>query len=46
MEEIKQFLNYWKSQGVTLPDPEQQPIVFGWYVKLYRYYRQRDTGEK
>ena len=26
---------------VNLPDPEQYPRCFAWYVKLFRYYKSR-----
>ena len=36
---IYEFLEMFKD--VNLPDPEQYPKCFAWYVKLFRYYKSR-----
>lgn len=36
-EEIVMFLHYYNSRGVTVPNPENYPKTFMWYVKTYKY---------
>lgn len=36
-KEINQFLQYWKDLGVVLPDPDNYPICFSWYVKMWKH---------
>jgi|TARA_R100001510_G_C7442842_1_gene71276 hypothetical protein len=38
-KEIEEFLEMFSH--VNLPDPEQYPRCFAWYVKLFRYYKSR-----
>ena len=37
-EEIKEFIEMFPN----LPDPEQYPMCFKWYVKLYKYYKEQE----
>ena len=38
-EEIVMFLHYYNSRGIKVPDPENYPKTFMWYVKTYKYYQ-------
>lgn len=37
-DEINELIEFW---GNRLPNPEHYPKTFMWYVKLWRYYRDR-----
>ena len=37
--EVQEFLEMFKDYD--LPNPEQEPFCFAWYVKLFRYYKSR-----
>ena len=39
-KEIEEFLEMFSH--VNLPDPEQYPMCFKWYVKLYKYYKEQE----
>lgn len=28
-----------------MPNPEQEPIRFAYYMKLYKFYKERETNE-
>lgn len=41
-DEIKEFLEYY--EGRQLPNPEQEPIRFAFYVKMFRYWKSRKNA--
>lgn len=40
--EVKAFLEYWERRGIELPNPQNYPKCFLYYVKLWKYYTARD----
>lgn len=40
-QEIEEFLSYYENRGIKLPDPEQYPACFAWYVKVWKYWKSR-----
>ena len=38
-KEIKEFIDYF---GDALPNPEHYPMCFMHYVKLWKFYKERD----
>ena len=40
-EEVLQKYNEMLEYFGALPNPEQEPIRFAYYVRLYRYYKER-----
>lgn len=38
-ELIKDFLQYWKDKGTKLPDPDQYPKQFKWFIDQYNFYK-------
>ena len=41
-EEIMElFTEMQKMFGDDLPNPEQEPIQFAYYIKLYKFYKER-----
>lgn len=43
-EELNQILDGMYERFGSIPNPEQEPIRFAYYVKLYRYYKERENG--
>ena len=43
-EEIIKMYNDMLEYFGQLPNPEQEPIRFAYYVKMYRYYKQKENG--
>ena len=41
-QEIKEFIIYWDRRNVRLPNPDNYPRCFQQYVKLWRYYKERN----
>lgn len=39
--EVVQFIHYWTSRGVQLPSPVNYPKCFEYYVKLYKFYKEK-----
>lgn len=39
---MEHFENLKKIYGDKLPDPEHQPVLFAYYVKLYKYYHREE----
>jgi len=42
--EVKSFLEWAKDSSICLPSPEHYPLQFAYYVRLYRYYSERNNG--
>ena len=41
-KEIEEFLNMFPS----IPNPENYPTCFKWYVKLFKYYKSKEKNER
>ena len=39
-EQVEEFLKMF--EHIDLPNPEQYPRCFAWYVKLYKYYKEQE----
>lgn len=37
--EVLMFMHYFTSRGIRIPDPQNYPKTFKWYVKMYKYYQ-------
>jgi hypothetical protein len=37
-KEIQDFIDFWKEKDVKLPNPQNYPKSFEWYVTMWKYH--------